>query len=176
MATRAVLAVLAASLGLTTKVVMNIVKTTNGDAIGVKVDIYGNRATSEAYTIADDAGKVKLYKNMDDVFKDLAKAKVLNQVGSVVEFTFNNIDLLEPKAFTGDYTKKAAALKVTYTARKAAANIRKDALDAQIALMPSVTASEQALKTERENQRAVVVALIAWLTAEIETIDAILGN
>ena len=72
---RKTLAVIAGQGALTQAVAMNMIAIKGGDSIAVTVDITNANGT---FKIAADNGKVKLFANVDDVFKELAKTRLVN--------------------------------------------------------------------------------------------------
>jgi hypothetical protein len=169
---RKTLSVIAGMGVLTQAVAMSLVAIKGGDGVAVSVDITNSVGT---FKIASDNGKIKTFANMDEVFKILAKERLLNQVGGAVTYTFNNVSILEPKPYTGDVITKATKTRDTYILAKAKSISVRDALIATIALMPSVTQLEIDMVEEKTTQKEAVVELVAWYASEITRINAVLG-
>lgn len=170
---RKTLPVIAGQAVLTQGIKINLVTTKNGDGVSVTVDITNSTGT---YKIAADNGKIKMYSNMDDVFKALAKSRLVNQVGGNITWTFDNVTALETKPYTGDAIARATKTRDTYIAAKNKSQTVRDALIAEIALMPAITQLELDLVAEKTTQKDTVVELIAWYASEITRISGIIGS
>ena len=169
---RKTLAVIAGQGVLTQGVAMSLVSISGGDGVAVTVDITNSVGT---FKIAADNGKIKTFANMDEVFKTLAKVRLLNQVGGSVVYTFNNVSVLEPKPYTGDVIAKATKTRDSHVLNKAKSEAQRDSLIATIALMPAVTQLEIDLVSEKTTQKDTVVELISWYDSEITRINGILN-
>jgi hypothetical protein len=142
-----------------------------GDLL-VSVVVDSADAASVPTQICGDDGKVKVYKDVDDFIKTAAKLSAFSVAG--VEFEFANLPLLDPKPYSGDYVAKARATIASYSEQKTKLMVTSVDLAAQIALMPSTTAAEIALKAEKQAQKSAVDGQVAWLTSEVARITALL--
>jgi hypothetical protein len=122
--------------------------------------------------VCGDDGKVKTFRDMDDFVKQAAKLSAFNVNGVAMEF--ENLELLDPKPYSGDYVTKARGTIVAYNLNKTNLAVTVTDLTAQIALMPSTTAAEIALKAEKQAQKDAVTGQITWLTSEVTRITALL--
>lgn len=144
-----------------------------GNDIAVSVACATGGATPVSATICDDAGKTRIFKDVDDFIKQAAKLNVINGAQPVT-YKFANQTLLEPKLFTGDAVAKNRALVASYVKQVTAATERSTDLATQIANLGSGTPGEIAYKAEKQDQKAAVDALKVWLQAEIVRITALL--
>lgn len=124
------------------------------------------------FDVSDDAGKVRTFRDADDYLK---QAGALSLVPDTLDVSFENLALVAPKPFTGDIIKKATSTVTAYTKRKADADARVVKLDQEIALMAADPTVPQARKDEVAAQKVAVVALSAFLAAEIARINAIIN-
>jgi hypothetical protein len=131
-------------------------------------------ATVVTATIAATNGKIKIYKNIDDAFKDLVKFKILNQAGGVVSYVYEGIDKMEAKPFSGDIVAKTKATIVSYNTEMNAQITARNALDAKLALLPKATTAELALWTEVKAQREAINEQVTWLSVEVQRLNALL--
>jgi hypothetical protein len=128
---------------------------------------------SEEFQVADDAGKVKTFRDVDDFMK---QAGALGMLANRAGITFSGLALVAPKPFTGDIIKKNQNLVAGYAKRKTAARERITVLTQEIALMAADPAVPQSLKDEKAAQKASVQALVSWLDSEVSRIKAIIGG
>ena len=131
-------------------------------------------ATVVTATIAASSGKIKIYKNMDDAFKDLVKFKILNQAGGVVSYEYTGIEKLEAKLFSGDVVAKTKATIESYNTEKTGLVKASTELAAKLALMPKATTAELAFWTEVSAQKAAIDEQAVWLTNEVTRLTALL--
>jgi hypothetical protein len=122
--------------------------------------------------ICGDDGRIKLFKDADDLIKQAAKLSVFSTAG--VNMSVANLSALDPKPFTGDIIAKARTTLASYTANKAKLALVSTDLGAAIGLMPSNTAAEIAFKAEKQAQKDAVDAQVTWLTAEVTRITGLL--
>jgi hypothetical protein len=159
------------ALGIAAVTFTAVVK--NG-ALTVTAEVSTSDAAVLPVSICDDNGKIKLFKDVDDFVTQSAKLALFNVSGVTMEF--NNLEALDPAPFSGDYVKKAQATIAAYAAKKVIMAQTVAALLTVLALMPSTTAAEIAVKAEKTAQKDAVEAQIAWLTAENTRIAALLGS
>jgi hypothetical protein len=129
-------------------------------------------ATEPTAVICGDDGKIKTFKDIDDFVKQAAKLSAFNVTG--VNMSFQNLEALDPKPFSGDYVTKARSTIVSYNENATKLRAVSADLTAQIALMPSTTAAEIALKAEKTAQKTAVDGQISWLMSEVARITALL--
>lgn len=126
-----------------------------------------------SHTIVNDDGKVRVFKDADDVLKQAGALGLVTEAGMSIDFA--GLSLVQPKPFTGDIIKKNESLVAAYGTRKTAAMERSTRLATEIALMtadPSVPAGTLA---EKNAQKTSVDELVTFLAAEIARINAILN-
>ena len=123
--------------------------------------------------IADDAGRVRVFKDVDDFMKQAAKLNVINGAQTVA-YTFTNQTALEPALFTGDIVKRTRSQVASYQKNVLSATATATALGTAIGLLPAVTPGEIAYKAEKQAQKDAVDALVTYLTAEIARLTALL--
>lgn len=155
--------------------IFDVTNVKNGD-FSVKVLAVFDGTGVEPHYIADTLGKVRVFKNVDDFIKGAAKAGVINGATDMI-YQFSNFVALEPKAYTGDLTKKAVSDLASLG--KQVATIAEDIAHmlAQIALFPAnLTASEAAVKAEKSAQLQSMQEQSAWLVSEQARITGILGG
>ncbi|WP_367846265.1 hypothetical protein [Rhodoferax sp. WC2427] len=146
----------------------------NGD-FSVKVKASFGDPTVPQHYIADTLGKVRVFKDVDDFIKAAAKAGVINGDSSIA-YMFDNVIALEPKAYTGDLTKKAVSDVASLVKQIAAISTDISQMQAQIALFPvNLTAAEAAVKAEKNAQLESMQAQSDWLVAEKTRIEGILA-
>lgn len=131
----------------------------------------GNNVVN-VYTIADDAGKVRRFKDADDFFR---VAGALGQSFDGVPVTIGNAGVFDPRPFTGDIIAKNTSIMAGYVKRKTAVDERVTGLTAQIQLAGNTPGMVQAVIDELNAQKDCCVALSAWLASEIARIDAIVN-
>ena len=126
---------------------------------------------SNAYTVCDDAGKIRTFRDADDFF---AQAGALYLVPDATVVQFLNMSLVAPKPFTGDIIKKNESTVAGYTKRKASATERATKLATELQLMASDPTVPKSRKDETAAQKSAVDSLIEYLSDEIARINAIL--
>lgn len=125
------------------------------------------------FQVADDAGKVKTFRNVDDFMK---QAGALGMLGYGVSVAFSGLALVAPKPFTGDIIKKNQNTVAAYSKRKTAAGERITVLTQELALMAADATVPQSLKDEKAAQKECVQTLVSWLDAEILRINTIING
>lgn len=145
---------------------------TSGDGLVVTAKVGATDVVADMVDVCDDAGKVKVFKNIDDFIKVCSKMSAFSATG--VTLRFSNAIALDPKPFTGDYVAKNRASVAAYTANKAVLMATSAGYATQLTLMPSLTAAEIAMKSEKQAQKDAVDAQIAWLGSEVTRIAALL--
>ncbi len=126
---------------------------------------------NESFVVSDDAGKVRGFRDADDF---LTQAGALSMIPNTLNVSFWDMDMVAPKAFTGDIIKKSESTVASYTKRKAVCAERLTKLQTELQLMaadPTVPASR---RDENYAQTVAVQNLSAYLQAEIDRINAIL--
>ncbi|MDM0119020.1 hypothetical protein [Variovorax arabinosiphilus] len=162
----AALAVLALNSGVS-QFVLEAVK--SGADIAFKATVF---IGPDGYRVADDAGKVKTFRDADDFLK---QAGALGMLADETPFTMRGLALVAPKPFTGDIVKKNQGIVLAYAKRQEAAGERANKLRTELTLMEADPTVPQSLKDEKTAQKASVEELGAWLAAEILRINAILA-
>lgn len=172
MANRAQLIRLAAVLSAPVAAVAFTIIPKSGDiSVSASVSTGGvNPVTAE---IADDMGKVRVFKDVDDFIKQAAKVNVING-SQVVAYSFVNQLALEPAVFTGDIVKRTRATITSYQKNVLSNTATSTALAVAIALLPSATPGEVAFKAEKQAQKDAVDALKTFLSAEVTRLTALL--
>lgn len=150
---------------------MQAVKSAGDIAFKVSVRDAANPDTQ--YEVADNAGKVRVFRDADDFMK---QAGALSLVPSMMEVMFYGLELVAPKEFTGDIIKKAQSTVASYTKLKADADARSAKLATEIALMAADPTVTQARKDEVQAQKTAVDGLSAFYAAEIVRINAIISG
>ena len=141
---------------------------TNDIAFRAQIDA----ADDESYQVADDAGKLRTFRDADDFFK---QAGALSMIGGELVVNFEGMALVAPKAFTGDIIKKNRTLVESHKKRMTLAKARCETVKTAIALMQSDPTVPQSLKDERAAQVNCMLGLIRWLGIEIARIEGLLN-
>jgi hypothetical protein len=157
------------ALGIATVIFTAVVR--GGDLL-VTATVGVTDAAIPDVKVCGDDGKVKTFRDMDDFVKQAAKLSAFNVTG--VSMEFDNLEVMDPKPFTGDYVTKNKATIVSYNETKTKLTTSAAEIQAQITNMPSTTAAEIALKAEKQAQKDAVTGQIAWLTSEVTRITALL--
>jgi hypothetical protein len=144
----------------------------NADLL-VKVRVQSADPAALPIDICDDAGRVRTFRDVDDFVKAAAKASLFSAAG--VSMSFSNLVALEPAPFTGDYVKRAQSQVASYNAQKLRLTATASELSQTLALMPSTTISEQAIKAEKQEQKDAVDAQLGYVNGEITRLQAILA-
>lgn len=144
-----------------------------GNDFSVTAEVSTGGATPVTAMIADDAGKIRVFKNVDDFVKAAVKASLISSA-AVVDYSFSNIEALEPAVFTGDIVKRAISQIASYNANITALTATSVKLAAVLALLPAVTPGEIAYKAEKQTQKNAVDDLKLFLQAEVTRITALL--
>lgn len=152
-------------------VVFTIVKKGTDFSVTAKLSTGG--ATPVQVDVADDSGKIRVFKNVDDFIKAAAKLTLITSA-SVVDFSFANVVALEPAVFTGDIVKRTQSIIASYAKNITALTSTSADLAAALVLLPAATPGELAYKAEKEAQKAAVDANKAYLAAEIVRLTALL--
>ena len=122
--------------------------------------------------VADDAGRVRSFKDVDDFLK---QAGALGMVGAAIDVKFDGLEVLAPRPFTGDIVKKNESVLGSFTKRIEAATARGVVLKREIALMAADPTVPKSLKDEKAAQKAAIDELVGWLKVEAQRISALLG-
>lgn len=155
--------------GATANLTLEAVRSGSSDvAFRVLVDVAGDQ-----FQVADDAGKVKTFRDVDDLLK---QAGALGMLANMASINFYGLSLVAPKPFTGDIIKKNEGIAASHLKRKSAAGERLAVLTQEIALMAADPSVPQSLKDEKAAQKESVGTLIKWLDAEVARIKAVLGG
>ena len=152
-------------------VVFTIVKKGNDFAVTANLSTGGDIPVT--VDVADDSGKIRVFKNVDDFIKAAAKLTLITS-GSVVAFSFANVAALEPVVFTGDIVKRTQSIIASYAKNITALNATSADLAAALVLLPAVTPGEKAYKAEKEAQKTAVDENKAYLAAEIVRLTGLL--
>jgi hypothetical protein len=129
-------------------------------------------AAGDVVSMADDAGKLKQYKAVDDF---ISAAVRLNMLAPTCDFSFSGLTELAPAPFTGDIIAKNKKLLVSMTAKGVAASEKVTKLNLEITLMQADATVPASLIVEKQAQLAAVVAYAAWLQSEVTRITTALG-
>jgi hypothetical protein len=158
------------------------VKAIGKDGVKFKVKI---ELDGVGYDMADDAGKIKVYSNVDDAIKAVASFGLIgtsaNQDAStgglvrVDQINVTNPTYFDAKPFAGDAVVKAGNEKAKAVSKSLALSVRVADITAQIAAMPSTTSAETALVTERTEQKTAMQGAKAHWDAEVVRLTAIAG-
>jgi len=124
------------------------------------------------YTVADDAGKIRRFKDADDFFR---VAGALGQTFTGVDVVISNSAVFDPRPFTGDIIAKNQSIMAGYVKRKTAVDERITGLTAQITLAGNTPGMVQSVIDELTAQKVSCEELSQWLAAEIARIDAIVN-
>jgi hypothetical protein len=130
-------------------------------------------AAVAALDVCDDAGKVRVFKDMDDFIKRAAQLSLFASGG--VSMGFSNMVALEPAPFTGDLIKRAQTALSNYQNQKSKLVKTSAAQVNTLALMTTNTQAETALKAEKQAQHDAVVAQLAWVTSEVTRLTELLA-
>lgn len=144
-----------------------------GSQFGVTVELTTGGPTPVTVQVADDSGKIRVFKAVDDFIAAAAKYSIISSA-SAVGMSFSNLLALEPPVFTGDIVKRTRATIASYSKNVVALTAVSADLSASIALLPAVTPGEIAYKAEKILQRATIEANKTWLSAEVTRITALL--
>lgn len=140
---------------------------------GVTVEMTTGGATPVTVQVADDSGKIRVFKAVDDFIAAAAKYSLISSA-SPVSMSFTNLLALEPTVFTGDIVKRTRSTIASYAKNVLALTTASNDLAASIALLPAVTPGEIAYKAEKVLQKATLDANKAWLAAEVTRLTALL--
>jgi hypothetical protein len=154
------------NLGVALAAVMLLVVAKKGKSFSVEASF---AVAGTTYQIADDAGKVKIYKDVDTFIAD---AMVHELIDGDTEFKFGDVETLAPAPYFGDYLKKNQATIVSYAALKAKAMEKVAALTLEIASFvgnPTIPAVVVQAKTDA---KASVAADVLFYTESIATLTA----
>lgn len=156
---------------------LTAVKSGGKNDIGFTAVIAGldNQSTPAAFshTVVNDDGKVRVFKDADDVLKQAGALGLVTEAGMSIDFA--GLALVQPKPFTGDIIKKNESLVAAYGTRKTAAQERSARLATEISLMGADPAVPAGTLAEKNAQKDSVDGLVTFLTAEIARINAILN-
>lgn len=168
------IAVLLASGNTVPSITLTAYQKGKGDiAFTASVDVLvSGEPGADTYVVADDAGKIRRFADVDDFLK---AAGPLNIINDETVLTMDNLALVAPKEFTGDIIKRNQSIMAAYVKRQAACEARVAGLDAQITLAGTTPGVSPALVAELTEQRATVNALVSVLAAEIVRIGAIVN-
>ena len=144
-----------------------------GGQFGVTVEMSTGGPVPVTVQVADDMGKVRVFKAVDDFISAAAKYSLISSA-SEVGFSFSNLLALEPLVFTGDIVKRTRATIASYAKNVLALTAASADLAASILLLPAVTPGEIAYKAEKVLQRATIEANKTWLAAEVARLTALL--
>ncbi|WP_370678407.1 hypothetical protein [Comamonas sp. GB3 AK4-5] len=125
------------------------------------------------YEISDDAGKIRTFRDADDVFTQMG---ALSMVADNVMVDMSNMSIVAPKPFTGDIIKKAHHTVASYEKRRAAVGERIQKLVTEAALMAADATVPQSRRDENTAQKVASQSLKAFLDAEIVRINAIIAG
>jgi len=153
-----------------TTVIFTIVE--KGTQFGVTVALKNAIGTDEV-RICDSLGKIKTYTAVDDFITAATKIALITSMAPVT-YTFANVSALEPSVFTGDIVAKTTRLVASYVTQSAKAGTDITAANTVLALLPSSTSGEIAFKAEKTAQRDSIIALKAWLDAEVIRLNLLL--
>lgn len=152
-------------------VAFTIVKKGNDFAVTAAVSTGG--ATPVVVDVADDAGKIRVFKDIDDFVKAAAKASLISSLTDI-SFTFTNLSALEPSVFTGDIVARTRSVIASYAKNVTALGLVSSGLASALTLLPSGTPGEIAYKDEKTLQKATVDANVTFMSAEIVRLTALL--
>lgn len=144
-----------------------------GGQFGVTVEMTTGGPTPVTVQVADDSGKIRVFKAVDDFISAAAKYSLISSA-SPVAFSFSNLLALEPDVFTGDIVKRTRASVASYAKNVTALTTASADLAASILLLPAVTPGEIAYKAEKVLQKNTVDANKTWFAAEIVRLTALL--
>lgn len=147
--------------------------TTGGDGINMTVQV-NEPYVDQFISVAAENGKLKTYRNVDDVIKDFARFGLFG-AGRITSFETRNPELMDAKPYSGDLVAKAHRDITAYTAKVAAMRADVTARTVSIALMSNMTTAEQALVFEKTEQRDAIAGTADYYDAEIVRLTAIVG-
>lgn len=151
---------------------LQLVKSGNDIAVKVTFNIQDDTGFNTV-AVADDAGRIKTFRDVDDFFK---QAGAVGLMADAYNVQLQGIELVAPKTFTGDVVKRNQGIVIGFKKRRSDASQRELKLSAEIALMAADGAIPQSLKDEKAAQLASVKKLQSWLNGEIDRINALLGS
>jgi hypothetical protein len=151
-----------------TAVLFGLIKKGNDVVFAVTVSGGGKSAD-----VADDLGKVAVFRDVDDFIKRAAKLGLISSTAQPT-FAFANLEPLEPATFTGDAVKRAKSTIEAYRARVVDLTKQIANQTAGLGLMPEATPGEIAFKAEKTLQRDTAKALADWYGAEVLRLSALL--
>ena len=139
----------------------------------VVVKVKGSATGAPFIEVADDLGKVRIFKDIDDFIKVASRAGLINSL-STVAMTLSNPVAFEPVLFTGDIIKRNRSIVATYIANVARLLLAETELTAAVALLPAVTPQEIAYKAEKQAQLVALTGNKVYLQSEIVRINLLL--
>lgn len=166
------LAVLVASGNVVGGVTLTAYTKGKGDIAFTATVVIDDLTNVTPYIVADDAGKVRRFADVDDFLK---AAGPLNLISNATDVTLANLEVVAPKEFTGDIIKRNQSIMAAYEKRVLACAGRVTGLTSQITLAESTPGVSAALVAELQEQLATVNGLVTVLNAEITRIDAIIN-
>jgi hypothetical protein len=147
--------------------------TTGGDGINMTVQVH-EPYVDQYIGVANESGKIKNYKNVDDVIKDFARWGLFG-AGRITSFETRNPELMDAKPYAGDLVAKAKKDITAYTAKSVALRLMVTNLTASIALMSNMTTAEQTLVAEKTAQRDAMAGTADYYDSEVVRLTAIVG-
>ena len=138
----------------------------------VTVKAGATNVVADMVDIADDAGRIKVFTDVDDFLSQGAKLAAFNTAGMAI--AISNLALLDPALFTGDYVKRTQSQIAAFGTNKIKLQATSAALGTTIGLLTSNTAAEIAFKAEKVLQKGTVDAQVTWVTSEIARLTALL--
>jgi hypothetical protein len=130
-------------------------------------------AANDVVSMADDNGKLKQYKAVDDF---VSAAVRLNMLAPTCDFSFSGLTELAPVPFTGDIIAKNQKLLVSMTAKKVTADEKVTKLTLEVSLMQADSTVPASLIAEKQAQLAAVTDYGVWLQSEVDRITTALGG
>ena len=144
-----------------------------GNTFAVTAKLSTGGPTPVEVDVADDAGKIRMFKNVDDLVSAMSKLSLISSA-SPVGISFGNLAALEPAVFTGDQVKRTHSIIASYGKNVTALGLKAASLTTAISLINAVTPGELAFKAEKQLQLATVQANSAFLVAEVARLTALL--
>jgi hypothetical protein len=144
-----------------------------GNTFAVKATVSTAGPSPVVADVADDSGKIRVFKDVDDFVSAAAKIGLINS-GTPVGLSFTNLIALEPAVFTGDQVARARSQVANLQKQSLALGLTVTKLTATIALLTAVTPGEIAYKAEKEVEKASVVAQKTYVDSEVVRITALL--
>lgn len=138
--------------------------------LAFKASVKGARGN---FDIADDSGRVRIFRDADDVFTQMG---ALSMVPDSLTVAFSAMSLVAPKPFTGDMIKKAESMQKSYGKRSIAVSQRYGKLQTEAALMQGDATVSQERRDENAAQFAAVTTLNEFLWAELDRLRDIVGH